>query len=75
MRLKENVDIVCFLQVVKECEADVYLETDENDRLNLKSVLSQYVAVVMTSDKELMKRCHITCNDKDCEKLMEFMEA
>ena len=74
MRLKENVDMVRFLQAVKGCEADVYLETDENDRLNLKSVLSQYVAVVMTSDKELMKQCYVTCDDKDCEKLMGFVE-
>lgn len=50
------------------------METDENDKLNLKSVLSQYVAVVMTSDKELMKKCHVICTEQDYEKLTEFME-
>lgn len=43
MKLKENVNITAFLQALQRCEADVLFVTDEDDHLNLRSMLSQFV--------------------------------
>ena len=45
MRLRCEADIQKFLDTVKSCEGGVYLESPEGDIFNLKSSLSQYVAV------------------------------
>lgn len=45
MRLK-NIDRVNeFLEIVNQCEGDVCLTSHQGDRLNLKSLLTQYVAI------------------------------
>lgn len=43
MKLKENINIPAFLQTVQQCKADVLFVTVEGDRLNLRSMLSQFV--------------------------------
>lgn len=51
MRLKNDVNLVDFLNQVQKCKYDVYMETVEEDKLNLKSVLSQYLFVVLVEQK------------------------
>ena len=34
-----------FLQIVRECKGNVYLTSNEGDKFNLKSAMSQYVAM------------------------------
>ena len=43
MKLKNDCDIVAFLKAVSLCREDVYFISDQNDFLNLKSVLSAYI--------------------------------
>ncbi len=46
MVFKEDIDYKDFFDKVNQCENDVWLLTDNGDKLNLKSTLSQYVFVV-----------------------------
>lgn len=71
MKLKENINLVDFLKQVKKCKYDVYLETDEEDKLNLKSVLSQYLFIVLVEQKDIWEHSRILCEEAD----REFMEA
>lgn len=43
MRLKHDTDLTRFLQNIRNCKSDVYFETQDGDRLNLSSALSQYI--------------------------------
>lgn len=45
MKLSNIGEVKDFLAVVDRCEGDVWLQSDEGDKINLKSSLSQYVAV------------------------------
>ena len=45
MRLTNVKDVRKFIETVNECEHDVYLKSPEGDVFNLKSSMSQYIAV------------------------------
>jgi len=45
MKLSNITDVQKFLAAVNACENDVYLKSQEGDVFNLKSSLSQYIAV------------------------------
>ena len=45
MRLTNVKDVQKFIQVVNECEHDVYLKSLEGDVFNLTSSMSQYIAL------------------------------
>ena len=45
MKLSNITDVQKFLAAVNSCENDVYLKSQEGDVFNLKSSLSQYIAV------------------------------
>lgn len=44
MKFYDIKDIDGFFAILDKCKGNVYLETGEGDRLNLKSKLSQYVS-------------------------------
>ena len=45
MKLSDIGEVKDFLTVVNRCEGDVWLQSKEGNKINLKSSLSQYVAV------------------------------
>ena len=45
MKLNNIKDVQKFLAAVNSCESDVYLKSQEGDVFNLKSSLSQYIAI------------------------------
>lgn len=45
MTLKNVKDVQKFMATVNACENDVYLKSPEGDVFNLKSSLSQYIAI------------------------------
>lgn len=45
MRLANIKEVNEFLKAIDECEGSVWLESAEGDKINLKSKLSQYVAI------------------------------
>lgn len=45
MRLTNIKEVDNFLKTVNECKGDVWLESMDGDKINLKSKLSQYIAI------------------------------
>lgn len=45
MKLRNIKDVKKFISVLDECQRDVYLKSPEGDVFNLKSSLSQYIAI------------------------------
>lgn len=73
MKLREDIDLVDFLKKVKNCEGEVFLYTPEGDCLNLNSVLSQYVFVVLAEQKELLAESRLELNKEDEQKLKKYL--
>ena len=74
MKLKEGISLVDFLKAARGCQSDVYLETEEKDRLNLQSTLSQYVLAVMSEKKEFLEKSIVYCSEEDYESLKEYIQ-
>lgn len=65
MKLKKNLDLVPFFKDVKKCRADVWLVTERQDRLNLKSFLTQCILVAMPDKEKVLSRSSLECDEKD----------
>ncbi len=69
-----NDNISHFFDTVSHCNGKIELVTDEGDRLNLKSKLSQYVALAKLFDETGIPEMELVCYDpKDVENLIQFM--
>lgn len=74
MKLKNITDIDGFFDVVDSCKGRVELVTNEGDRLNLKSKLSQYVSLANIFSDGIIDDLEILASDpEDTIKLMKFM--
>ena len=74
MKVKNIHDIDKFFEVVNNCEGRVELVTNEGDRLNLKSKLSQYVSLAkIFSDGTINEVEIIAAEPADVDKLVKFM--
>jgi hypothetical protein len=68
-----NIDVTAFLAVLDTCEGNVYLVTDEGDRLNLRSKLCQLVGLTKLIEGGKIAEASIICDNKDDEsKLFRF---
>ena len=45
MKLKHIKEVEAFRKVIHECEGNVYLKSPEGDVFNLKSAMSEYIAL------------------------------
>lgn len=72
MNIRPDADIAEFLKTVEKCRFDVLFLTEEGDRLNLKSALSQYVFAMIASKRELLCAGHIQCAREDIDRLAAF---
>ena len=74
MTVTNITNVEKFFETINKCEGKVELITEQGDRFNLKSTLSQYVSYV-----RILSNCTvptieiITSNHADAEKLMKFM--
>lgn len=67
MKIKNIKNVETFLAVVNECKGDVTLTSVYGDKYNLKSALTQYVAVAaLVGDHG--EELELLCTDKDDEK-------
>ena len=74
MKLWNIKNIDGFFDVVKSCSGKVELCTSEGDRLNLKSKLTQYVALAKVfSDGEISEMELVLSDKNDTEKFVKFM--
>lgn len=67
-------DLIGFFNAVNECEGKVELVTKDGDRLNLRSKLSQYIAIdgLLTSGKPIGKLKIISYKQADYDRLVLF---
>ncbi len=68
-----NVDVTEFLAVLDTCEGNVFLVTNEGDRLNLRSKLCQLVGLTRLIEGGKIAEASIICENKEDEsKLFRF---
>lgn len=73
MKLKPNVNVPDFLQAVQTCVSEVFFITPEGDRLNLKSVLSQFIfAAVIAGRLQTLDGCITAQNPQDESLLRQY---
>ncbi len=65
MKIKNISDINKFFEVVDKCQGRVELVTGEGDRLNLKSKLTQYVALANVFSNGEIEELELVANEKE----------
>lgn len=72
MKLHNKVEIDAFKKAIDECTGDVYLTSNYGDKFNLKSLLSQYVAIsALIGDKG--DELELWCDNKlDEQRMFRF---
>ena len=65
-----KVDFEKFLEAIDQCKGNVYLVTDEGDRLNLKSKLCQLLGISQILQGGMVKEAKIVCDNPDDESLL-----
>ena len=72
MKLANIKEVDNFLKTVDECTGSVWLESVEGDKINLKSKLSQYIAISALISCEADKLELFCSKHEDEEKLFKF---
>ena len=74
MTLTNVANVDKLLKTIEECEGKVEMVTEQGDRFNLKSKLSQYVSFVKVLANQTVPSVEIiTSNHSDAERLMKLM--
>ena len=74
MTLTNVANVDKLLKAIEECEGKVELVTEQGDRFNLKSTLSQYVSYVrILSNCTVPSVQIVTANYADSQKIMRYM--
>ncbi len=74
MKVKNVKDVEKLFKVIDECKGRVELVTAEGDRLNLKSKLTQYVALASVfADTTIGEMELIAHEPEDVQRLVMFM--
>lgn len=69
MKLKDAAQVSDFLQAVNKCSKEVYLISQYGDKFNLKSQLSQYIAIAALVN-QAGEDLELFCESKDDEAIM-----
>lgn len=62
-----DISIQDFTKVISECKGDVYMVTEEGDRLNLKSKLCQLIGFAALIKGGTVTRASLECSEKEDE--------
>lgn len=74
MKLYNITDVDAFFSVIDSCSGDIYLVSNEGDKINLKSKLCQYLAMAKMFSSDYIKELSLQVeNDSDKEKFVHFM--
>lgn len=75
LRLKSDILLPDFFEMVYKCTGEVFFKTNENDCLNLKSKLSQYLLAASLLNKELAVEGDVVCERaEDVSLLKNFLD-
>ncbi|MBR3463493.1 MAG: hypothetical protein IKH23_00310 [Clostridiales bacterium] len=66
----DNIDIATLMKALDECKGSVILYTDEGDRFNLKSKLSQITGIMKLIEGGVLCHAKIACSDPDDEAML-----
>lgn len=70
MQLRDDVDLLAFLNQIDKCKQDVYFKSTDGDNLNLKSQLSRYVMAVVANNRDFLLKGIISCKNEDDYKVL-----
>ncbi len=74
MKIQNISDIEGFFKVIDECKGVVELVSEEGDRINLKSKLSQYLSMATLFSNGYIRELDLVAHDReDIERLIKFM--
>lgn len=59
----KNVEVNDFLELIDACKGNIYLITDEGDKLNLKSKLCQLVGLSKLIDGGFIANASLVCEN------------
>lgn len=67
MRNLSNSDIITFIQAVRDAEGGVWFVTNAGDRLDLKSLLNQYIFIAAANDPDnsYLPNGRLICDNED----------
>lgn len=57
-----NIDVNEFLQLIDACKGNIYLVTEEGDKLNLKSKLCQLIGISRIIDGGIINGASLVCD-------------
>lgn len=74
MTLENVTNIEGLFEIINSCKGNVELVSEEGDRINLKSRLSQYLAVAGVFAKGYVRELELNVEDpEDMNKILEFI--
>ena len=65
-----KIDFKKFLEAVDLCKGNVFLVTEEGDRLNLKSKLSQFIGIAKLVDGGVINKAKVVCENPEDDSLL-----
>ncbi|WOC32048.1 MULTISPECIES: hypothetical protein [Caproicibacterium] len=65
-----DVNVPKFLELLDRCQGNVYLVSDEGDKLNLKSKLCQLVGLTSLIEGGKIASCYISCDNPEDESML-----
>ena len=65
-----DVDVRAFIKALDQCKGNVLLVTNENDRFNLKSKLSQLAGIMNLIEGGKLVEAKIVCEDPEDESML-----
>jgi hypothetical protein len=71
-----NIDANKLIAAVEQCEADVYLVSEEGDKLNLKSKLCQFIGIKKLLEGSKVATANLECvSKKDEKRLFDYLAS
>lgn len=65
-----NVDVNEFLKLIDSCKGNIYLITEEGDKLNLKSKLCQLIGLSKLIEGGIVNGASLVCDSIDDESVL-----
>ena len=65
-----KIDFKKFIEAIDQCKGDVYLVTDDGDKLNLKSKLCQLIGLTKIIEGGMISEAKIVCENPEDDTLL-----
>lgn len=65
-----KIDLKKFIEAIDQCKGNVWLVTEEGDKLNLKSRFCQLIGLAKIVEGGMVSEAKIICDDPDDDSLL-----